>query len=192
MVSYQPTTKSANSSRQWKHLLGKTAEEVIRQTGEPFASYIFNNEEVFLYEKGRIATIVLRNGIVIRCDDLTETRRTNRVNPSEKVPVMIVGEKKITGHLKDLSIAGAVFNHSIKLEFPIGSRLNISFALTIDGISRYFQIPCRVHDNRSQTRKKNTVVLFDLTETPWKKRLLSRYVQLNSIQTELGLKNPFA
>ncbi|MDD2338477.1 MAG: PilZ domain-containing protein [Geobacteraceae bacterium] len=190
MVSIHPT-KTTNNTNCWKHLLGKTVEEIIPQTGEPFASYIYSNEEVYLYDKGDISTVVLRNGIVIRCDDLAETRRTTRVNPVEKIPVVVVGEKKISGYLKDLSIAGAAFHYSNKTEFAVGSRINISFALPIAGISRYFQISCRVHVNRGLTHEKIAVVLFDHTDTPWKKQLLSRYVQLSSIQADLGLKALF-
>jgi hypothetical protein len=190
MVSFH-STKNTNETNQWKYLLGKTVAEIIPYAGEPFASYIFHNEEVFLYDKGSISTIVLRNGIVIRCDDLAETRRTIRVNPTEKVPVMIVGNRTISGYLKDLSIAGAAFHHSYESEFSLGSCIEISFALSIEGISRYFQISCRVHENRNLTREKSTVVLFDLTDAPWKKRLLSRYVQLSSIQADVGLKDPF-
>jgi len=184
MVNLQ-TNKKTNSTDLWKHLLGKTVEEIIPYTGKPFASYNFHSEEVYLYDQSSISTVVLRNGIVIRCDELTETRRTIRVNPSEKVPVIIVGDKNICGYLKDLSIAGAAFHHSYDSIFPIGSRMDLSFALPIEGISRYFQISCRVHDNRILAREKYTVVLFDLTDTPWKKRLLSRYVQLSSIKTGL-------
>ena len=190
MVSVFPT-KITNNTNRWKHLLGKTVEEIIPQTGEPFASYIYNNEEVYLYDKGSISTIVLRNGIVIRCDDLAETRRTTRVNPAGKIPVVVVGEKKISGYLKDLSIAGAAFHYSNKTEFSVGSRIEVSFALPIEGISRYFQISCRVHENRGSTHEKIAVVLFDHTDTPWKRQLLSRYVQLSSIQSDLGLKALF-
>lgn len=186
MVSFYPTKITYNTSR-LKHLLGKTVEEIIPQTGEPFASYIYNNEEVYLYDKGGISTIVLRNGIVIRCDDLAETRRTTRVNPVEKIPVVLVGEKKICGYLKDLSIAGAALHYTNNTEFSVGSRIEISFALSIEGISRYFQISCRVHENRGLTNDKIAVVLFDHTDTPWKRQLLSRYVQLSSIQVDLGL-----
>ncbi|RQW90113.1 MAG: PilZ domain-containing protein [Geobacter sp.] len=187
-MNAQPKIKT-NSTDNWKHLLGKTVKEIIPHTGEPFASYNFHSEEVYLYDKSSISTIVLRNGVVIRCDELADNRRTIRVNPSEKIPVMIVEGKKIRGYLKDLSIAGAAFHHSYDSVFSVGSRIDISFALPIEGISRFFQISCRVHDNRNLAREKCTVVLFDLTDTPWKKRLLSRYVQLSSIHTELGLKD---
>lgn len=190
MVSFYATNTTYNTNR-WKHLLGKTVQEIITQTGEPFVSYIYNDEEVFLYDKGSISTIVLRNGIVIRCDDLAETRRTTRVNPTDKIPVVLAGEKKICGYLKDLSIAGAAFHYSNKTEFPVGSRIEVSFALSIEGISRYFQIYCRVHENRGLTHDKIAVILFDHTDTPWKRQLLSRYVQLCSIQADLGLDAPF-
>jgi hypothetical protein len=186
------STKITSNTNCWKLLLGKTVEEIIPQTGEPFASYIYNNEEVYLYDKGSISTIVIRNGIVIRCDDLAETRRTTRVNPAEKIPVVLVGEKIISGYLKDISIAGAAFHYSNKTEFSVGSRIEVSFALPIEGISRYFQIPCRVHENRGITHEKIAVVLFDHTDTPWKRQLLSRYVQLSSIQADFGLEAHFS
>lgn len=190
MVNFHPDNKSRHASH-WKYLLGKTVSEIISYTGEPFASYFFHSEEVYLYDKGSISTIVSRNGVVVRCDDLAETRRTIRVSPIEKVPALLCGEYNIRGYLKDVSVAGAAFHHSDEADFPIGSLAEISFALPIEGVSRYFQISCRVHDNRNLANEKTSVVLFDLTNDLWKKRLLSRYVQLSSIRSELGLKDPY-
>jgi hypothetical protein len=190
MVNFHPTKKSKHAIR-WKHLLGKTIEEIMPYTGEPFASYLFHSEEVYLYDKGSISTIVLRNGMVICCDDLAETRRTIRVKPAEKVPAMLIGERKLTGYLKDISVAGAAFHHSNEADFPIGSRIEISFSLSIEGVSRYFEISGRIHEQRIFSNEKATVVLFDLTDDILSKRLLSRYVQLSSIRSELGLQDLF-
>jgi len=190
MVTFRPTQKSKQVIP-WKHLLGKTVADITPYTGEPFASYLYHGEEVYLYDKGNISTIVLRNGIVVRCDDLTETRRSLRITPSEKVPAMLIGERRISGYLKDLSVAGAAFHFTNETDFSIGSLLEISFAISIEGISRYFEISCRVHDIRVLSQEKAAIVLFDLTDVPWKKRLLSRYVQLNSIRAELGLMDQF-
>ena len=87
MVRYHSTTKT-ESSHKWRQLLGKNVDEIIPFTGKPFASYTFNNEEVFLFDEGNISTVVARNGKIIRCDDLTETRRTTRINLG-KIPFMI-------------------------------------------------------------------------------------------------------
>lgn len=190
MVTFHPAKKSKQVIPR-KHLLGKTAAEITPYTGEPFATYLYHGEEVYLYDKGRISTIVLRNGIVVRCDDLTETRRALRITPSEKVPAMLSGARRISGYLNDLSIAGAAFHFTNEDDFSVGSLQDICFAIIIEGISRYFEISCRVHDIRVLQHEKAAIVLFDLTDVPWKKRLLSRYVQLNSIRAELGLKDPF-
>jgi hypothetical protein len=190
MVRHNATIR-ADSSSQWKHLLGKSVEEIIPHAGEPFASYLFNDEEVYLFDKISISTVVARYGIIVRCDDLSETRRTLRINLSEKIPFMITGRKKITGYLKDLSIAGAAFQLPGESDLTIGSRLEISFALPLEGISRYTQISCRVQDIRGSNPENIFVVLFDHTDTPWKKQLLSRFVQLKVMQTELNLKDPF-
>ena len=191
MVSSLPDTNVKKTS-DWKHLLGKTIEEIIPLTGEPFASYFFHQEEVFLYDSGGISTIVLRDGRVVRCDESADTRRAIRINPSDTIPAMIADEKKVRGYLKNISVAGTAFHHSNEANFIIGSRLVISFALPIEGISRFLEIPCRVHDNRSVARESATICLFDHTDMPWKKRILTRYVELSSIQTKLGLKNPYA
>jgi len=182
---------SVKKTSDWKHLLGKTIEEIIPLTGEPFASYFFHQEEVFLYDSGGISTIVLRDGQVVRCDESADTRRAIRINPSDTIPAMIAGEKKVRGYLKNISVAGTAFHHSNEANFTIGSRLVISFALPIEGISRFLEIPCRVHDSRSVARESGTICLFDHTDTPWKKRILTRYVELSKIQTKLGLKNPY-
>jgi len=191
MATFHPLQKSTQVIP-WKHLLGKTVTDITPYTGEPFASYLYQGEEVYLYDKGSISTIVLRNGIVVRCDDLIETRRALRITPSEKVPALLTGEQRISGYLKNLSVAGAAFHFTNDDDFSIGSLQDISFAIAIEGISRYFEISCRVHDIRILQHEKAAVVLFDLTDTPWKKRLLYRYVQLNSIQAELGLQDPFS
>lgn len=190
MVTFH-TTKLSKQVIPWKILIGKTAAEIKHYTGEPFATYRYHGEEVYVYDKGDISTIVLRNGIVVRCDDLTESRRTLRITPSEKVSAMLTGEQRIFGYLKDLSVTGAAFHYTNEDDFSVGSRQEISFAITIEGISRFFEISCRVHDIRVLSQEKAAIVLFDLTGVPWKKKLLSRYVQLNSIRVELGLKDPF-
>lgn len=190
MATFHRTNKS-KQVLPWKHLLGKTMADIIPYTGKPFASYLYQDEEVYLYDEGNISTIVVRNGIVVRCDDLTETRRVSRITPSEKVPAMLIGERRISGYLKDLSVAGAAFHFSNEDNFSIWRHQKISFAISIEGISRYLEITCRVHDIRVLSQEKTAIVLFDLTDVPWKKRLLSRYVQLNSIREELGLKDPF-
>lgn len=191
MVNSLPDT-SVKKTSDWKHLLGKTIEEIFPLTGEPFASYFFHQEEVFLYDSGDISTIVLRNERVVRCDETAETRRAIRINPYDTIPAMITGEKKVRGYLKNISIAGTAFLHTNEANFTIGSRLVISFALPIEGISRFLEIPCRVHDTRSVAWESGTICLFDYTDTPWKKRILTRYVELSTIQTKLGLKNPYA
>jgi hypothetical protein len=183
MVHYHSTTGN-NSPFQWKLLLGKNVDEIIPFTGEPFASYIFNNEEVFLFDTSIISTVVARNGKIVRCDDLTETRRTLRVNLSEKIPFMIVGVKNATGYLKDLSIAGAALELPGACNLAIGTRIGLSLAIPLEGISRHLRISCRIHDIRGSGSEKTAVVLFDLTDTPWKKLLLSRYIQLNVLHTE--------
>ncbi|MRR56215.1 MAG: PilZ domain-containing protein [Deltaproteobacteria bacterium] len=190
MVTFHSNKKSKQVIP-WKYLLGKSVAEIIPYTGEPFASYLYQGEEVYLYDKGTISTIVVRNGIVVRCDDLTETRRALRIIPSEKVPAMLIGERRISGYLKDLSVTGAAFHFPNEAEFSIGDRQEISFTIAIEGISRYFEISCRVHDIRVLSQEKAAIVLFDLTDVPKKKRLLFRYVQLNSIRAELGLKGLF-
>lgn len=190
MVTFHSSRKTKHLFP-WKYLLGKTVQEITPYTGEPFASYLYHGEEVYLYDEGTISTIVVRNGIVVRCDDLTETRRALRITPSEKVPAMLIGERRISGYLKDLSVAGAAFHFTNEADFSIGSLLGISFAISIEGISRYLEVSCRVHDIRVMSQERAAIVLFDLTDVPWKKRLLSRYVQLNSIRAELGLKDPF-
>lgn len=174
-----------------KYLLGKTAREITSIMGEPFAYYTFHDEEVYLYESGKISTIAFRNGFVVICDELAETRRTTRVQPSETVPVLLNRDRNVRGALKDISIAGAAIQHSQADGYSIGNRVEISFALHIGGISRYFQIPCRVHDSRHSAGEQYSIFLFDLTQCPWKKKLLSRYVQLRSTLTELGLHNEF-
>lgn len=190
MVSLN-STKDPKSKVQRKHLLGKRIAEIIPITGEPYASYHFQNEEVYLYDKGSISTVVFRNGMVVNCDDLAETRRTIRITPTEKVPALLTGEHTLRGYLKDLSVAGAAVHFKDQTDYPIGSILEISFALPIEGVSRFFQISCRVHENRYIFHEKVAIVLFDLTDVPWKKRLLYRYVQLNSIRSEFGLRDPF-
>ncbi len=190
-MAHSHAMKNCNRTTIGKHLLGKTATEITRIMGEPFASYTFHDEEVYLYESGQISTIALRKGFVVICDEMAETRRASRVHPIEKVPVLINGNKNSLGVLKDISVAGAAIQHSCEMGYSIGNRMEISFALPIEGISRYFQIPCRVHDTRCSTGTHVTIFLFDHTQYPWKKRLLSRYVQLRSIMMEMGLPNAF-
>lgn len=174
-----------------KIYLGKTTDEVLRDMGHPFASYMFHDEEIFLYETGNISTVVFRNGLVVRCGEQSETRRATRVSPEVLTPVMVNGEKNQRFLLKNISSASAAIFHQNDPRLSVGTRIDISFALPIEGVFRFITIPCLVHDKRDVNHKQVSIVLFDHTNSPWKKRLLSRYVTLRTAQTQLGLKNLF-
>ncbi|HOP40749.1 MAG TPA: hypothetical protein PLI53_06870 [Geobacteraceae bacterium] len=190
MATFYSATKLSNSIDP-KFYLGKTTEEIIQIIGPPFVSYMFHNEETFLYETGDISTVVFHNGLVVRCDEQIETRSATRVNPEGMTPIMVNGKKNQRFLLKDISFAGAAILHQNEPLFSVGKRIDISFALPIEGIFRFVTIPCLIHDKRHDNQEQVSIVLFDHTDTPWKKRLLSRYVTLRTAQTQLGLKKLF-
>lgn len=185
------TDSSARISIDPKRFLGKTSDEILQDMGQPFASYMFYDEEIFLYETGHVSTVVFRNGLVVCCDEQTETRRSTRVNPEGMTPVMVNGKKNLRFLLQNISSAGAAILHQNEPIFTVGKRIEISFALPIEGICRFITIPCLIHDTRQVNQEQVSIVLFDHTDTPWKKRLLSRYVTLRTAQTQLGLKKLF-
>lgn len=178
--------KESAESR-WKQFLGKTTAELMRAMGDPFVAYSFREEEVYLYDSNPVTTIAIRSGLVVKCNDTSETRRALRVQPSHRINVIARGEGKIKGQLKDISVASAAILHTDETCFTQGSLAKVSFALPIDGIDRFLEISGRVQDSRIVAGMRSTVFLFDLTSSPRKKRLLSRYVLLRKIQTELDL-----
>lgn len=171
----------------WKYFLGKTASELMKAMGDPFVAYSFHEDEVYLYDSNPVATIAIRQGLVVKCNDMSETRRAIRVQPLQNISFIARGEGKIKGLLKDISVASAAVLHTGETCFTIGSIAKVSFALPIDGIDRFLEISCRVQDTRSAHGMRTTVFQFDLTNSPRKKRLLSRYVLLRMIQTEMDL-----
>jgi hypothetical protein len=171
----------------WKQFLGKTATELTRAMGDPFVAYSFREDEVYLYDSNPVTTIAIRSGLVVKCNDASETRRAVRVQPSHYTNVIVRGEGKIKGQLKDISVAGAAVLHSDETLFTIGSRAKLSLTLPIDGMDRFLEIACRVQATRIVNGMRSTVFLFDLTSSPRKKRMLSRYVLLRKLQSELDL-----
>lgn len=184
----QKSGKSAKATR-WKRLLGKTAGEITRVMGVPFVAYNYRDEEIYLYDSKPATTIAFRKGLVVRCNDTRETRRAVRVRPARDIDVIVRGEGTLRGHVKDISVAGAAVLHTDESSFPLGSRVELSLVLPIDGSYRLLRLTCRLRDARSLPGYRMSVLQFDLTNSPGEKRLLSRYVLLRKTQEELGLKH---
>lgn len=182
-----PQISRTATAADWKRLLGRTGREIASVMGDPFAIYSFRDEEIYLYDSMPPTTISVRSGLVVSCNDTRETRRAVRVRPEQVIKVIARGEETLKGRLRDISVAGAAVMHSSDTSLEIGSSAGISLVLPIDGTNRLLQIPGRVRDARHVRGATVTVFLFDLTESPREKRLLSRYVQLRQTQQELGL-----
>lgn len=173
----------------WENLLGKTVTELIRVMGDPFVVYRYHEEEVYLYDSQPEATFEIHDGLVVRCNDLADKRRTARVRPLGRIAAIARGESKIKGTLHDISTAGAAMLHHSDSLLPRGSDAMISFALPIDGIDCFMEIPSRVQDSRTIDGMRSTVFLFDLTDCLDKKRLIFRYVMVRKAQMELDLND---
>lgn len=182
-----PHTRRTARAADWKRLLGKTGREIARVMGDPFAVYSFRDEEIYMYDSVPPTTISVRRGLVVSCNDTQETRRAIRVRPEQDIKVIARGEETLKGHLRDISVAGAAVLHSGENALEVGSSVKLSLVLPIDGTSRLLQIPGRVRDARRVRGAPLAVFLFDLTDSPREKRLLSRYVLLRQTQQELGL-----
>jgi hypothetical protein len=183
--------KNSASRRHLKNFLGKTAGELTRVMGEPFASYSYRDGEIYLYDSKPLKTVAFHNGLVVKCDDLAETRKSNRVQPLRNIPVVVRGGGKSKGLLKDISISGAAVSFAPDVNFAIGDFAVLTFALPIEGIDRFLEIPCRVQDTRNTDGISTTVFLFDFSGVSREKRVIARYVSLRITQTELDLDDSF-
>ncbi len=175
---------------QAKRVLGKTAGELDRIMGEPSVSYSYRDNEVFLYDSKPVKTVSLRNGVVVKCDDYADSRRYIRVQPIGSIPVLAMGKDKDRGTLKDISISGVAVSHD-GIPFAAGDRVLLAFALPIEGIDRFIEIPCRVHNTRNGAEGATTVFNFDYSGGYHKKRLVARYVSLRKAQVEMELDDSF-
>lgn len=190
-VMYVSLNKNNASRRHLKNFLGKTAVELTRVMGEPFASYSYRDGEIYLYDSKPVKTVALHNGLVVKCDELAETRKNNRVQPLGNIPVVVRGGGKLKGLLKDISISGAAVSLAHDVSFAIGDLAVLTFALPIEGIDRFLEIPCRVQDTRNSDGISTIVFLFNFSGIPREKRLIARYVSLRITQTELDLDDSF-
>lgn len=188
---YVSRNKNNASRRHLKNFLGKTAGELTRVMGEPFASYSYRDGEIYLYDSKPVKTVALHNGLVVKCDDLAETRKSNRVQPLRNIPVFVRGGGKLKGLLKDISTSGAAVSFTSEVGFAIGDFAVLTFALPIEGIDRFLEIPCRVQDTRNTEGISTTVFLFDYSAVCREKRVIARYVSLRITQTELDLDDSF-
>jgi hypothetical protein len=183
--------KNSASRRQLKSFLGITAGELTRVMGEPFASYSYRDGEIYLYDSKPLKTVALHNGLVVKCDDFAETRKSNRVQPLQNIPVVVRGEGKHKGLLKDISTSGAAVSFTADACIAIGDFCALTFALPIEGIDRILEIPCRVQDIRISDGICTVVFLLNFSGMFREKRLLARYVSLRIAQTELDLDDSF-
>jgi hypothetical protein len=159
--------------------------------GEPFASYSYRDGEIYLYDSKSVKTVALHNGLVVRCDDLAETRKNNRVQPLQNIPVFVRGEGKHKGFLKNISTSGAAVSFTPDSSLAIGDFAELTLALPIDGSDCFLTIPCRVKDTRFSDGISTVVFLLDFSGMYREKRLLARYVALRITQTELDLDDSF-
>jgi hypothetical protein len=170
-----------------RHLLGKTAAELKRELGEPFASYNYGDGEIFLYESTMVESIAFRNGVATKCNDLSDSRRAARVKPTQPIPVIITGEENKKGLIKDISVAGAAVLHSENFDIKVNTRAILTFLLPVNGCNRCLEIACKAMDTRIINGRHVTVFLFDLTSDCRTKRAISNYVSLRRAQNVLGL-----
>jgi hypothetical protein len=188
---YVSRDKNSASRRHLKSFLGKTAGELTRAMGEPFASYSYRDGEIYLYDSKPVKTVAFHNGLVVKCDDLTETRKNNRVQPLRNIPVFIQGEGKRKGLLKDISTSGAAVTFTPDAGFAIGDFAVLTVALPIDGTDCFLEIPCRVKDTRISDGISTVVFLLNFSGMYREKRLLARYISLRITQAELDLDDSF-
>jgi len=184
---FRTQRKTSPTGISCKHFLGKTAEELRKEIGEPFASYNYRDGEVFLYGSAMVDSIAFHKGLAVKCNDLAETRRNVRVKPPQQIPVIIQGEVKARGQIKDISVAGTAVVHAETAIFSVGERVSITFLLTVEGRIRCMEIPCKVQDTRILDGQHVSVFLFDLTGALCTKRLIYQYVWERRTHIELGL-----
>ncbi|NMC73526.1 MAG: PilZ domain-containing protein [Geobacteraceae bacterium] len=170
-----------------RSFLGKTAGELTRVLGEPFASYSYGDSEVFLYDSKPVTTVALRNGLIVKCNDVAESRRQLRVQPLQNIPVVSRGEACNRGVLKDISIGGAAVSFPSDAVFVMRESAVLSFSLPTEGSGRFLEIPCRVKDIRIVDGECVTVFLFDCTRAPREKATIARYISIRKIQDELAI-----
>jgi hypothetical protein len=174
-----------------RSFLGKTAGELTRVMGEPFASYSYRDSEVYLYDSKPVTTVALHNGVIVKCNDLADARRHLRVQPLQNIAVVSRGEASNKGQLKDISIGGAAVSFPTDVTFAIRDTTVLTFSLPIEGIDRFLEIPCRVKDIRAIDGVVITVFLFDFSSIPREKAIITRYISLRKIQAELDLDDSF-
>jgi hypothetical protein len=180
-----------SNNNNWRHFLGRTSSEIAQTMGKPFASYSFRDQEIFLYDSKPLTSISIQNGIVVTCNDIREARKTRRVSPENEETVIFNRDCKKVGRLNDISITAASICVFEDTQFSLGEKAIVSLSLTIDGIARYLEIPCIVHDSRDVAGSRSTIFLFDLSADQWKKRILSRYISLRTAQTALALDSTY-
>lgn len=174
-----------------RSFLGKTAGELTRVLGEPFASYSYRDSEVYLYDSKPVTTVALHNGLIVKCNDVAEARRQLRVRPLQNIPVVSRGETSNTGLLKDISIGGVAVSFSSGAVFMMRESAVLSFSLPIEGVDRFLEIPCRVKDIRIVEGVGVTVFLFDFSRVPREKAIITRYISVRKIQAELDIDDSF-
>lgn len=176
---------SANRNN-FKHYLGKTTREIAQSLGRPFASYTFRDQEIYVYDSKPVSSIALQNGIVVSCNAEKDSRTAPRIKLQQDVPILFNGDCTKRGLLVDLSVKSALISFEKSESISPKDVSSLSFSLTVDGISRFISIPCNLKETRKDLEKELAIFIFDFNHDQWKKRIISRYISLNTVISSLN------
>ncbi len=169
----------------WKRFLGRTTREITQSLGKPFASYTFRDQEIYLYDSNPVSSIALQNGIVITCNEAKDARTALRVRPRQKIATLFNSDSNKRGMLDDISVQSASIHIDEHRHSDLNSVSSVSFSLTVDGVSRFLEVPCALQQTRTDAGKTYAIFLFDFTGNHWKKRIISRFISINTAESAL-------
>jgi hypothetical protein len=184
---YRSEGSSRTRKTRVKHLLGKTAAELAKAIGDPFASYSYRDEEIFVYDKAPVKTIALQNGHVVKCDNLKESRKTVRVRPQAEIPIIVNGDSKTRGKVLDISMAAIAVSHAGRNVFIQGESVTLSFLLPMNGLKKFIELPCWVKSTRKADGQNVTVFILDPTKAINNRIILAKYVTRRRTEDDLDL-----
>lgn len=160
--------------------------------GIPTISFMYKGNEVYVYEDADLNTFEIRNGVVIKSNAVPDRRKAFRARPVVQVKAKIrTQEGEITGHLKDISIAGAAVTvsdaHGTRSACGTTAFLKCSLPLPEEKSPHDFVLKGTVSHVTTQHATEKIILLFSRQHNSPEYQRLSRYIMLR--QVEMFLKS---
>ncbi len=187
-ITHQPSPNGTT-------LLGvdKTVLEAFK--GVPAMSFMYRGNEIYVYDDEGFSTFELKDGVVVKSNNLPDRRKAFRARPAAQVKAKLrlqLGE--IAGYLSDISLTGAAVmvprGHQIDKEIGSVVFLKCLLPLPDEPSPHDFALKGTIHRVTSTDNREKVIILFSQLYNSPEYQRLSRYVMFRQVEIFLRTSDP--